>query len=104
PYPTLFLSDLASVCSGTGSTFFFGFGSPPPGFVFGSPPPGFVIPTPPPEAFATPPPEALTPPSGPAATVLELLGMMITIVIGVGVAVGVAAVARLVGRATRSEA
>jgi len=96
--------ELASGCSGAGSTFFFGFGSPPPGFVFGSPPPGFVIPTPPPEAFATPPPEALTPPSGPAATVLELLGMMITIVIGIGVAVGVAAVAGLVGRATRSEA
>ena len=87
--------ELASGCSGAGSTFFFGFGSPPP---------GFVIPTPPPEAFATPPPEALTPPSGPAATVLELLGMMITIVIGIGVAVGVAAVAGLVGRATRSEA
>ena len=30
--------------------------------------------------------------------------MMITIVIGIGVAVGVAAVAGLVGRATRSEA
>ena len=44
--------ELATGCSGAGSTFFFGFGSPPP---------GFVIPTPPPEAFATPPPEALTP-------------------------------------------
>src|SRR5438876_11676774 len=87
--------ELASVCSGTGSTFFFGFGSPPPGFVFGSPPPGFVIPT---------PPEVLAPPSGSAATVLELLGMMVTIVIGIGIAVGVAAVAGLVGRATRSEA
>src|SRR5207244_9739293 len=76
--------ELATVCSGSGSTFFFGFGSPPPGFVFGSPPPGFVIPTPPPEAFATPPPEVLAPPSGSAATVLELLGMMVTIVIGIG--------------------
>jgi len=36
--------------------------------------------------------------------VLELLGMMVTIVIGIGIAVGVAAVAGLVGRATRSEA
>ena len=96
--------ELASVCSGPGSTFFFGFGSPPPGFVFGSPPPGFVIPTPPPEAFATPPPGALAPPSGSAATVLELLGMMVTMVIGIGIAVGVAVVAGLVGRATRSEA
>ena len=96
--------ELASACPGSGPTFFFGFGSPPPGVDFGSPPPGFVIPTPPPEAFATPPPEALTPPSGPAATVLELLGMMVTIVIGIALAVGVATVAGLVGRATRSEA
>ena len=95
--------ELATVCSGSGSTFFFGFGSPPPGFVFGSPPPGFVIPTPPPEAFATPPPEALAPPSGSAATALELLGMMVTIVIGIGVAVGAAMLAGLLGRATRSE-
>ena len=86
--------ELASTCPGAGSTFFFGFGSPPP---------GFVMPTPPPEAFATPPPEALTPPSGPAATVLELLGMMITIIIGIGVAVGAATLAGLLGRATRSE-
>ena len=87
--------ELASACPGSGPTFFFGFGSPPP---------GFVIPTPPPEAFATPPPEALARPSGTAAMLLELLGMMVTIVIGIALAVGVATVAGLVGRATRSEA
>src|SRR5207244_12467338 len=42
--------ELASTCPGAGSTFFFGFGSPPPGFVFGSPPPGFINPAPPHQA------------------------------------------------------
>src|SRR5207249_10293599 len=74
--------ELASACPGSGPTFFFGFGSPPPGVDFASPPPGFVIPTPPPEAFATPPPEAFARRSGTAAMVWELLGMMVTIVLG----------------------
>jgi hypothetical protein len=92
------LQDLASACTAPGSSFFFGFGSSPPGFAFGSPPPGFVMPTPPPEAFMTPPPEAFAPPTGRAAMVGELLGMVVTILIGIGGAVGVATIAGLAGR------
>ena len=90
--------EIASACGGSSSSFFFGFGSPPPGFVFGSPPPGFVMPTPLPEAFMTPPPEAFAPPTGRAAMVEQLLGMVVTILIGIGVATGIATVAGLAGR------
>jgi hypothetical protein len=88
--------EIASACAGSTSSFFFGFGSPPPGFVFGSPPPGF--PTPPPEAFMTPPPEAFAPPTGRAAVVGQLLGMVVTILIGIGGATGIATLAGLAGR------
>ena len=90
--------DLASTCSGPGATYFFSFGSTPPGFVFGSPPPGFVMPTPPPEALITPPAEAFNPPSGPAALVGDLIGRALTILIGIGIASGVATLAGLAGK------
>ena len=72
-------------------------------FTFGSPPPGFVIPTPPPEAFATPPPDAFAFSTGAEGMVGQLIGMVITILIGIGVAVGSATVAGQAGVATRSE-
>jgi hypothetical protein len=46
----------------------------------------------------TPPPEAFAPPTGRAAMVGELLGMVVTILIGIGGAVGVATIAGLAGR------
>lgn len=73
-------------------------------FNFGSPPPGVVIPTPPPEAFATPPPGAFAMPSGPAGMVGEVVGMVVTILIGVGAATGVATIAGLAGTGSRSRA
>lgn len=73
-------------------------------FTFGSPPPGFVIPTPPPEVFATPPPGALAFSTGAAGTVGRLVGMVITILCGIGVAVGAATVAGRAGMATRPDA
>jgi hypothetical protein len=88
------LQELSALCPGPafsgGGSFSFNFGP--------TPPPGFVMPTPPPEAFMTPPPEAFAPPTGPAALVGELLGMVVTILIGIGGAVGVATIAGLAGR------
>ncbi len=94
------LQELSALCPDTGS--FSGGGSF--SFNFGSPPPGFVIPSPPPEAFMTPPLEAFAPPTGRAAMVGELLGMVLTILIGIGGAVAVATIAGLVGTAARSRA
>lgn len=91
--------DLSALCPDTGS--FSGGLS----FHLGpTPPPGFVNPTPPPEAFATPPPEAFARPTGRAAMVGQLLGMVLTILIGLGGAVGVATIAGQVGTAARSRA
>ena len=88
------LQELSAVCPGPvfsgGGSFSFNFGP--------TPPPGFLIPTPPPEAFMTPPPEAFAPPTGRAAMVGELVGMVVTILIGAGAATGIATVAGLAGR------
>jgi hypothetical protein len=89
--------ELSSLCpqralvSGGGS-FSFNFGP--------TPPPGVVIPTPPPEAFATPPPGAFDAPSG-IGLLAQMAGMVVTIMVGVGLAAGAAALAGLVGAATR---
>ena len=56
--------------------------------------------TPPPGAFQVPPPEALGPPTGAAA----VFSATVTITIGMGLAAGAAALAGLLGVATRSEA
>ena len=84
----------APVSFSGGGSFSFNFGP--------TPPPGFGIPTPPPEAFATPPPDAFAPPSGPAGMVGELVGMVATILIGIGGATGIATVAGLAGRRSPS--
>jgi hypothetical protein len=91
--------ELSALCpgsflSGSGS-FSFNFGP--------TPPPDFGFPTPPPEAFVTAPPGAFAVPAGPGGTVGEVLGMVTTIVIGVGVAVGIATLTGLTGRAIRSD-
>lgn len=92
------LQELSALCPGpafsSGGSFSFNFGP--------TPPPGFVLPTPPPEAFATPPPEAFAPPSGPAGMVGELVGMVATILVGIGGATGIATVAGLAGRRSSS--
>jgi hypothetical protein len=63
----------------------------PGGAVFGS--------APPPGAFQPPPPEAVGPPTGAAA----VLNAVVMITIGTGLAAGAAALAGLLGAATRSE-
>lgn len=72
--------ELMALCPETGS--FGGGGSPPPG------------------VFQAPPPEALGPPTGAAAVVTAV----VTISIGMGLAGGAAALAGLLGVATRSDA
>jgi hypothetical protein len=97
--------ELTSLCPGSGSiaggSFSFNFGSPPPGFVVPTPPPEFFA-TPPPSGFVTPPPGAFAFPPGPGGRIAELLGMVITILFGVGVAVGIATVAGLAGTASHA--
>jgi hypothetical protein len=62
-------------------------------------------PTPPPGAFATPPPEFFAgPPTGPAGALSAAFGALATITIGMGLAAGAAALAGLLGVATRSGA
>ena len=100
--------ELAAVCPGPalsgGGSFSFNFGSPPPGFVIPTPPPEFFA-TPPPGGFATPPPGAFVfPPPGPGGTLGLVLQMLITILIGIAGAVGIATVAGLGGTAARSRA
>jgi hypothetical protein len=93
--------ELDKLCPHTGSfsaggSFSFNFGP--------TPPPGVVIPTPPAEFFASPPPGAFGPPSGAYGVLEEVPGMVFTIVVGLGLAMGAAALAGLVGAATRSAA
>ena len=88
------LMELTTLCADGGS--FGGGGS----FGFGtSPPPGFL--TPPPGALA-PPPGALTPPPGPAGLVFQTIGILFGVGFGTALAAGVAALAGLIGVATRS--
>lgn len=65
---------------------------------------GFGGPTPPPGTIATPPPELFAgPPSGPTGALSAAFGALATITIGIGLAAGAAALAGLLGVATRSE-
>jgi hypothetical protein len=73
------IQDLMALCPDVGS---FGGGS-----------------TPPPGAFQGPPPEAVGPPTGAAA----VFSAVVTITIGTGLAAGAAALAGLLGVATRSD-
>jgi hypothetical protein len=75
------IQELMALCPDTGS------------FSFGGP-------TPPPGAFQTPPPEALGPPTGAAA----VFNAAVMITIGTGLAAGAAALAGILGVATRSRA
>jgi hypothetical protein len=79
------VQELTSLCPETGS--FGGGGSPPP-----------------PGALATPPPELFAPPTGPAGAVMAAVGALAQITIGIGLAAGAAALAGLLGAATRSDA
>jgi hypothetical protein len=97
--------ELTSLCPGPGSfvggSFSFNLGSPPPGFVMPTPPPEFFA-TPPPGSFATPPPGAFVFPPGPGGRVWEVLGMVVTILVGVGAAVGVATITGMAGTANHA--
>lgn len=95
--------ELAALCPGPGSvvggSFSFNFGSPPPGFVMPTPPPEFFA-TPPPGGLVTPPPGAFVFPPGAGGRVGEVLGMVVTILVGVGGAVGAATAAGMAGTAS----
>jgi hypothetical protein len=97
--------ELMSLCPGPGSfvggSSSFSFGSPPPGFVMPTPPPEFFA-SPPPGGFATPPPGAFVFPPGPGGRVAEVLGMVVTILVGVGAAVGVATITGMAGMASHA--
>ena len=102
--------ELTTLCADTGTfstggSFSFNFGpTPPPGVVIPTPPPEFFA-TPPPGAFATPPPGAFVfPPPGPGGTLGLVLQMLITILVGIGGAVGIATITGLAGTAARSRA
>jgi hypothetical protein len=99
--------ELTTLCPDTGSfsgggSFSFNFGpTPPPGYVLPTPPPEAFF-TPPPGGFATPPPGAFVFPPGPGGRVAEVLGMVVTILVGVGAAVGVATITGIAGTASHA--
>jgi hypothetical protein len=86
------VQDLMALCPGAGGSFSFDLGpTPPPGVVLATPPPGFFTTSPPPGALA-----------GPPTGVAALFNAVISITIGIGLAAGAAALAGLLGVATRS--
>jgi|SRR5438309_5043456 len=86
------IEELMALCPGAGGSFSFDLGgTPPPGVILATPPPGFF----------TPPPGAL---AGPPTGVAALFNAVISITIGIGLATGAAALAGLLGVATRSDA
>jgi hypothetical protein len=86
------IQDLMALCPGAGGSFSFDLGpTPPPGVVLATPPPGFFTTSPPPGALA-----------GPPTGVAALFNAVISITIGIGLAAGAAALAGLLGVATRS--
>jgi len=87
------LQELSTQCPDAGGSFSFGFGTPPPG-VIATPPPG----------FSTPPPEAFAPPTGVVGDVIMAVGLLFTISFGIGLAAGAAALAGLVGVASKPQA
>jgi hypothetical protein len=88
------IQDLMALCPGAGGSFSFDLGpTPPPGVMLATPPPGFFTMSPPPGALA-----------GPPTGVAGLFNAVISITIGIGLAVGAAALAGLLGVATRSDA
>jgi hypothetical protein len=88
------IQDLMALCPGAGGSFSFDLGPTPlPGVVLTPQPPGFFTPSPPPGAIA-----------GPPTGVAALVSAVIPITIGMGLAAGAAALAGLLGVATRSEA
>ena len=83
-----------ALCPGAGGSFSFGLGgTPPPGVILATPPPGFFTTSPPPGAIA-----------GPPTGVAALFNAVVSITIGIGLAAGAAALAGLLGVATRSDA
>src|SRR2546423_2749504 len=79
------IQDLMALCPGAGGSFSFDLG--------GTPPPGVILATPPPGAIA-----------GPPTGVAALFNAVLSITIGIGLAAGAAALAGLLGVATRSDA
>ena len=88
------IQDLMALCPGAGGPFSFDLGgTPPPGVILATPPPGFFTTSPPPGAIA-----------GPPTGVAALFNAVLSITIATGLAVGAAALAGLLGVATRSDA
>ncbi|HXN00561.1 MAG TPA: hypothetical protein VN973_01585 [Candidatus Dormibacteraeota bacterium] len=88
------IQDLMALCPGAGGSFSFDLGpTPPSAVVLATPPPGFFT--------TSPPPGAIT---GPPTGVAALVSAVTPIAIGMGLAAGAAALAGLLGVATRSDA
>jgi hypothetical protein len=88
------IQDLMALCPGAGGSFSFDLGpTAPPGVILATPPPSFFTTSPPPGAVA-----------GPPTGVAALFNAVISITIGIGLAAGAAALAGLLGMATRSDA
>jgi hypothetical protein len=98
---------LSAVCPSTsgfgGGVYSFQLGTTPPAFIQGTPPPGVVL-TPPPEGFTLSPGGGSVSLSfsGPMGTVIRMVGLAVTVGVGMGFATGVAALTGLIGVATRS--
>jgi hypothetical protein len=88
------IQDLTALCPGAGGSFSFDLGpTSPPGVILATPPPGLFTTSLPPGAIA-----------GPPTGVAALFNAVISITIGMGLAAGAAALAGLLGVATRPEA
>ena len=98
---------LSAVCPPTsgfgGGVYSFQLGTTPPAFIQGTPPPGAEVPTPPPGGFSFSPTGGAVSLSfsGSTGTVLRMIGLVVTVGVGMGFATGAAAVAGIVGAAKR---
>jgi hypothetical protein len=97
---------LSAVCpptSGFGGGYSFQLGTTPPAFIQGTPPPGVVPPTPPPGFTLSPAGGTGSISfSGSMETVLRMIGLVVTVGVGMGFATGVAALTGLIGASMRS--
>src|SRR5437870_5715003 len=78
-------------------------GTTPPAFIQGTPPPGVVVPTPPPGFTLSPGGGAVSVSlSGSMGTVVRIIGLVVTVGVGMAFATGAAALTGLIGAAMRS--
>ena len=101
------LEQLGAVCPPTsgfgGGVYAFQLGTTPPAFIQGTPPPGVVVPTPPPGFTLSPGGGAVSVSlSGSMGTVVRIIGLVVTVGVGMAFATGAAALTGLIGAAMRS--